>query len=148
MLLMISEIFHCLSLQWRRKVRISHRSRKHPPKKNIMHTQATQVSSLSPRSCSFGVVLYKPKVEAGYKPEWSLLNMTLDGWLEQSIRVVSNCDALMRSDLKGLVRRRHADRRRCARCSLLGATPHQKKIKNTEALPCRRCYETFCTSIF
>lgn len=75
---------------------------------------------------SFVLVLYKPKAEAGYKPDWKLLKMTLDGWLEWNIGVVSNCDALMRSDLKGLVRRRHADRCCCARCLLLSATPHCK----------------------
>lgn len=58
------------------------------------------------------------QTDSGWKPEWSLPNMTLDGWLKQNIGALSNCAALMRHDLTGLVRRHHADRRRCTRCSL------------------------------
>lgn len=75
---------------------------------------------------SFFVLLYKPKAGTECKPRVELLNMTLDAWLEQNIRLVSHCDALMRCDLKGLVSGRHAGCGCCAR--------RLRHIKNTENL--------------
>lgn len=79
----------------------------------------------------FNVILHKSGAEARYKAEWSLLNMTLEGWLEWNIRVISSSDTGIGSNLKALVRRRHAGRCVCVRCLLLREAPHQK---------CTTCY--------
>lgn len=113
--LMISDTLASFSLQRRRKVRVWRSSR---------------------RSLCFHLFLYKPGTEAGWKlaspPEWGPLNVTLDGWLKQS---VGGSLRLRRSDEKWS----EGSRQKTSCWPLAAAVPDaccstQLGIKNTVAL--------------
>lgn len=128
--LMISEIFSCLSSQWHHKVEISRWS--------WTQTSSAAAASLSRSSSSRCCCRVRtPKQRQDPSPSEALWIMTLDGWLEANIRVISNCDAPMASDLKGS----------CQQTScwplylrqILVATPHQKYgISSLQASPQQR----------